>query len=369
MADEHETTREAIREARDRVREAAEAARAAARKARGDAHEAAREARRAAERVRRDEMRGRWGTYATHAAPAPTSEKARVRVIEDPEIQLTFNSRSILGVLFAATGAAFLAESIGLIDFKRVYIWPMLLIAMGLSQLLGRSERQKVEKKRSTQLAVAEERVKIARELHDIVAHSVSLMTIQIAAARRVFSIKPEQAKSALESAEETGRQSLNELRNILNVLRSADRSLDELGERQDKEEVTETKPLPGLNEVPALIESVRQAGTEVVLSIDGDQPQVPPSIGVTVYRIVQEALTNAIRHAAGAKVKVELSYSSSNIGVVVMDDGPGSEGPRGDGHGLIGMRERVQAVGGTLSAGPTGTGWKVAASIPVDAR
>lgn len=313
-------------------------------------------------------MRERWGTYATHAPHPPTAEKAVVRIIEDPEIQLTFNSRSILGVLFAVTGAAFLAESIGLIDFKRVYIWPMLLIAMGLSQLLGRSERQKVEKKRSTQLAVAEERVKIARELHDIVAHSVSLMTIQIAAARRVFSIKPEQAKSALESAEETGRQSLNELRNILNVLRSADRSLDELGERQDKEEV-ETKPLPGIDEVPALIESVRQAGTEVVLSIDGDQPQVPPSIGVTVYRIVQEALTNAMRHAAGAKVKVELSYSSSDIGVVVMDDGPGPEGPRGDGHGLIGMRERVQAVGGTLSAGPTGTGWKVSASIPVDTR
>lgn len=332
----------------------------AARKAMAEARSARNQALREAEKARREAL-------AVLNAVEDDEEEEEEAQRSGTQLHVRFSSRSVLGGLFAVIGAAFLAESLGYFEFKRVYLWPMLLIAMGLSQLLGRSERQRVEKKRSGQLAVAEERVKIARELHDIVAHSVSLMTVQIAAARRVFHVKPDQAEAALASAEATGRQSLDELRNIVNVLRGADRSFDELGDRKMASEQTQTEPLPGLPQVPGLIKAVRDVGTDVTLSIHGDEPEVSPSVGITVYRIVQEGLTNAIRHAPGAKVRVQLSYSESEIIVVVQDEGGAEVAQRDGGHGLIGMRERVQAAGGSLVVGPSGEGWRVEAKIPLE--
>lgn len=317
-----------------------------AREARRHAHRIANEARRSAEVAKREAIRA--------ARPARSQ-------LPDIQVSVGFGSRSVMGALFAVVGAAFFAESIGLWDFKRVYLWPMLLIAMGLAQLLGRTERQKVEKERTTRLAVAEERVKIARELHDIVAHSVSLMTIQISAARRVFHKTPAEAEKALEAAERTGRESLTELRSILNVLRSSDASI----ERSDP---PETAPLPGLADIPKLVGSVRQAGTAITFDVRGEPSDVTPSIAVTFYRVLQEALTNVIRHAPGAAVNVQIGYEERRMTLVVEDDGPGSEAPGGEGHGLIGMQERVGAAGGSLQVGParSGKGWRVEASIPV---
>ena len=286
--------------------------------------------------------------------------------------------RAIAGVLFAALGAGFLLESLGVWAVDLVYVWPLALIAIGISFLLGRAKRIRIEEDRSAKLAVAEERVRIARELHDIVAHGVSLMTIQIAAARRVAARQPEAADQALAAAEEAGRQSLDELRSLLAVLRSADVSLGEVrmdapgttdgGARSATDDDAPTAPLPRLGEIPDLVDNLRAAGLDVALEEEGLIPVVSPATELTAYRVVQESLTNAVRHAPGARVRVRMGYEPDMINVVIEDNGAGMmQPPAADGHGLVGMRERVATVGGTLRAGPRrdAPGWRVEAALP----
>lgn len=284
-------------------------------------------------------------------------------------------TRVVAGLIFILLGSGFLAEDYGWWQVELVYLWPLVLIGFGTSVLIGRAERIRVEEDRSAQLAVAEERVRIARELHDIVAHSVSLMTIQIAAARRVFASKPDAARHALEQAERTGRESLTELRSLVNLLRSADASLEAArpgdGASGD-DDAADRAPLPGLGDLEALVVSIREAGTLVLFDEVGDRPLLKPSVQLVVYRVVQEALTNVLRHAGSAQVRVTVLYAPDAVEVWVDDDGAGAGGgPRGDGsgHGLLGMRERVETLGGKLSAGPhpSGSGWQVHAWIPID--
>lgn len=294
-------------------------------------------------------------------------------------------SRVLAGVFFGLTGAGFLLESLGLWTVDLVYLWPVLLIGIGISFLLGRVRRQKIDQDRSATLAVAEERVRIARELHDIVAHGVSLMTIQIAAARRVAATKPEAADQALAAAEQAGRQSLAELRSLLAVLRSADASLGAAA-RPDvltgapltaptgfdgAEDAAPTSPLPRLADIHDLVDNLRAAGLDASLEVMGEVPAlVPPGTELACYRVVQESLTNVVRHAPGARVVVDLDYAPAAIDIVVDDDGAGHPAPRAaaSGHGLLGMRERVAASGGTLEVGPraTGPGWRVHARFPL---
>ncbi|HEX7166147.1 MAG TPA: histidine kinase [Acidimicrobiales bacterium] len=301
--------------------------------------------------------------------------------------------RVIGGVIFAAVGLGFLLESLGAWTVDLVYLWPLVLIGIGISFLLGRARRIKLEEDRSAKIAVAEERVRIARELHDIVAHGVSLMTIQIAAARRVAVRQPEAADEALAAAEQAGRQSLTELRSLLAVLRSADASLGEArfdgsppfaaangranagGAESARaaaaaEETAPTSPLPRLTDIPDLVENLQSAGLDVALEIDGLLPVVSPAIELTAYRVVQESLTNVVRHAPGARARVIVSYDAADIDIVVQDNGAGlmATRPAADGHGLLGMRERVAAVGGSVDAGPRGDapGWQVEARLPV---
>ena len=285
--------------------------------------------------------------------------------------------RAVAGVLFAALGAGFLLENLDVWRVDLVYVWPLTLIAIGVSFLLGRARRIRIEEDRSAKLAVAEERVRIARELHDIVAHGVSLMTIQIAAARRVARKQPEAADQALEAAEQAGRQSLAELRSLLAVLRSADASLGEARFARatptagdpDFDADAPTAPLPRLTEIPDLVNNLRDAGLDVALDQQGLVPVTSPAIELTAYRVVQESLTNAVRHAPGARVRVTVTYAPDTIVVVVEDNGAGMmQTATGDGHGLVGMRERVAAVGGRLSAGPRreAPGWRVEAVLPV---
>jgi signal transduction histidine kinase len=290
--------------------------------------------------------------------------------------------RVMAGVVFTLIGIGFLLDSLGAWSVDLVYLWPVILIGIGVSFLLGRAKRMRIEEDRSARLAVAEERVRIARELHDIVAHGVSLMTIQIAAARRVAATKPEAADEALANAEQAGRQSLAELRSLLAVLRSADASLGEVSrdpdaadwyEQSPEREAAPTAPQPRLSDIPALVDTLRDAGLDASLEQTGEAPsRVAPSIELAAYRIVQESLTNVVRHAPGARVVVDLDYAPDGIDIVVDDDGNGlmAMAATTTGHGLVGMRERVATSGGTLEAGPrkTGPGWRVHARFPIRA-
>jgi signal transduction histidine kinase len=278
--------------------------------------------------------------------------------------------RFVAGVVYLLAGISFLLESLSVWTVRAVYIWPLALIAVGVWMLLGRARRVRVEEDRSEQLAVAEERVRIARELHDIVAHSVSLMTVQISAARRVQKTQPEEADRALSAAEQTGRQSLAELRGMLATLRGADASIAAASPRTAAGHGAEAPraPLPGLRDIEGLVAGARDAGLDVALTVLGEPPQTSGSVGLAVYRVVQESLTNAMRHSGGAKVSVEITYAPDAIVIFVDDDGQNANARHPEGHGILGMRERVWAVDGTLDAGPRepGPGWRVRARIPV---
>ncbi len=287
------------------------------------------------------------------------------------------STRFVAGILFALIGTGFLLESLGVWTVDLVYLWPLCLIAIGVAVLIGRAKRVRIEEGRSAQLAVAEERVRIARELHDIVAHGVSLMTIQITAARRVLTRQPDQAERALLNAEQAGRQAMNELRSILAVLRGADANLGAAAfhpsSEQPQADGNGTAPLPQLADIEGLVDKLRLAGLDVDLDTFGIAPPAPPGTQLAVYRVVQEALTNVVRHAPRAAVRVTLTYAADKIHVSVEDDGAGAsrvqpEGGHGHGHGLVGMQERVAAAGGTLRAGPNpfGPGWEVDVTIPL---
>jgi len=194
--------------------------------------------------------------------------------------------------------------------------------------------------------AVVEERRRVARELHDIVAHTVSVMVVQAGAARKVVERSPDRADDALAAVESTGREAMAELRQFLGVLGGAD---EEAG----------VAPQPGLAELTALVDRVRQAGLAARLEVDGDAPPLPAPVDVAAYRIVQEALTNALRYAGGARTLVHLSYEPSQLLIEVSDDGPSTAAASGQGagRGLVGMTERAKLIGGRLEAGPRPTG------------
>lgn len=277
--------------------------------------------------------------------------------------------RLVAGLLFAALGAGFLYDALGYWELDLVYLWPVALISIGIGEIFSRARRQQVEVVRSEQLGLAEDRVRIAQELHDIIAHSVSLMTVQISAARRVFHTKPDEAEKALVAAEETGRQSLTEIRNIVGVLRSADASIEAASQREPSDGSDSRAPMPGLEDLSTLVAGLGETGLNVRLDVVGERVAVPQGTELAIYRIVQEALTNSMRHAGKADVFVRVRYSESAIDVTVVDNGSSAGAhPQVAGHGLRGMRERVLALGGTLEAGPgsSGRGWILQASIPV---
>jgi signal transduction histidine kinase len=209
---------------------------------------------------------------------------------------------------------------------------------------------------------VIEERTRIARELHDVVAHRVSLMTVQAGAAKAVAGEDPEGALRAMGAVEEAGRQALDELRHLLGVLRP-ETDLDGLG------------PQPGLADLPRLVEQTRGAGLDVSLVANGVAAGLPARVDLFAYRIVQEALTNVLKHAGpGARTEVRLGTDRRGIVIEVLDDGRGATvlpGPDPDdagarGHGIVGMRERARLLGGTLDAGPRpGGGFSVVAHLP----
>jgi signal transduction histidine kinase len=203
--------------------------------------------------------------------------------------------------------------------------------------------------------AVAEERTRIARELHDVVAHRVSLMTVQAGAAKTVAADDPESASKAMQAVETAGRQALDELRHLLGVLRP-------------EADVEDMGPQPGLADVPRLVDQSRAAGLDVSLTMDGEQIDLPARVDLSAYRIVQEALTNALKHAGpGARAEVRLHTDNRGVDIEVLDNGRGVTILTGSGHGIVGMRERALLLGGRLDVGPrAGGGFHVVAYLPV---
>ncbi len=223
------------------------------------------------------------------------------------------------------------------------------------AELEERAAQLAAERESRARRAVVEERVRISRELHDVVAHHVSVMGVQAAGARAVLDRDPERAKAALEAVEHAGRTAVAELQKLVGLLREAD-------------DVGSAAPQPTMTDVENLLESTRAAGLPVTLRVVGRSRPVPSSVALSVYRIVQEALTNIMKYAPGAPTTVVLTHTSSGITVEVVNDAPRStpDAEPGGGRGMIGMRERAAMLGGTFSAGPVaGGGFRVAAELP----
>jgi signal transduction histidine kinase len=215
----------------------------------------------------------------------------------------------------------------------------------------ARAEREREER---AQAAVTEERARIARELHDVVGHSVSVMTVQASAVRRLLRPEQQREREALLVVEQTGREALAEMRRMVGVLRRP-------------EEAPALAPQPSLQHLDRLVEQACEAGLPVELRIEGDPRPLPAGVDLTAYRLVQEGLTNALKHARAERAQVLVRYGGGDIEVTVSDDGRGARSGDGGGHGLVGMRERVAVYGGELEAGPRAEGgYRLRARLPV---
>ena len=217
--------------------------------------------------------------------------------------------------------------------------------------LLGRALRHKQDE---AETAAADERTRIARELHDVVGHSVSVMTIQAAAVRRL--LRPEQAREreALLTVEQTGREALAEMRRVVGVLRARD-------------ERASLAPQPSLREVEKLAEQARAAGLDVDVRKEGDPVDLPAGVELAAYRLVQEGLTNALKHAHARRAEVVIGYREDGLEITVTDDGRGPSAVNGAGHGLDGLRERLALYGGELEASPAdGGGFTLRGTLPI---
>ena len=224
-------------------------------------------------------------------------------------------------------------------------------------ELRERAERLELERELNARAAVAEERARIARELHDIVGHSVSVMTVQASAVRRLLREDQEREREALQTVEDTGRAALAEMRRLVGVLRRP-------------EEAPALVPQPSLEYVDKLVEQTREAGLDTKLQLEGTPAKLPQGIDLTAYRFVQEGLTNAIKHANAKHAEVLVRYDNGSVELVVRDDGTGDGDGGGSGHGLVGIRERVAVYGGELHAGPRAEGgYELRARLPVTAE
>ncbi len=230
-----------------------------------------------------------------------------------------------------------------------------------LAGLRERAERAELERDQQARIAVAEERTRIAREVHDVVSHNVSVMTALADGAGYALRSDTDsgRARDAVAAIATTGREALAELHGMLGVLRADD----------EHEEDASRRPVPGLADLPALVDQVRAAGLPTTLTVVGRPAPLSVAAQLAVYRLAQEALTNTRKHAGGAsRAEVVLTWTTDGLDVVIQDDGSGgAASPDGVGHGLVGMRERIGAHGGSITAGPAPAGgWRVTASLPL---
>ena len=242
-----------------------------------------------------------------------------------------------------------------------------LSLAVGLLVLLGgaegirfrheRADAQRHIKEEEARRVASEERVRIARDLHDVVGHSVSVMTVQASGVRRLLRPEQEREREALLIVEQTGREALAEMRRLVGVLRRP-------------EEAPALAPQPSLQHLDKLVDQVRESGLTVGLTVEGEPESLSASVDLAAYRLVQEGLTNTLKHAKAQRAEVFVRYGNGEVEVVVADDGNGTGGGDGGGHGLVGLRERIAVAGGELDAGPrTGGGFQVRARLPMNGK
>jgi signal transduction histidine kinase len=242
----------------------------------------------------------------------------------------------------------------GGVSFTVVTLVVMLLVRRIVGDRERRAQMAERERDLVAREAVVEERARIARELHDVIAHHVSMIVLQAGAERRVLDGANASTREVLETVERTGRSALTEMRRLLGMLR---------GDANEP-----LIPQPGLTDVPLLVGQLREAGLPVALHVEGEQRELPVGIELSAYRIVQEALTNALKHAGESSASVRIRYGSESLELEIADDGTGASAPvASGGHGLVGMRERVALYGGSLDAGrrPSG-GFVVRVLLPI---
>jgi signal transduction histidine kinase len=273
-----------------------------------------------------------------------------------------------IGVLLATNWIPYLAHG-GDVKTTGVFTWaPILAMVLARGAVRGRQLQTEALAARAALLereqevraneAVAEERARIARELHDLVAHNVSVMVVQAGAERVALGDEHASTRAALASIEQAGRQALAEARRLLGMLR---RNGDSEG----------LEPQPSIDHIDLLLEQIERAGLPVRLDIEGERVPLPAGVDLCAYRVVQEGLTNALKHAGPAHAEVILRYEPRGLDVEVRDNGRGNGSANGDGagHGLIGMRERVGLYGGVLQTGPRdGGGFEIRAHLPLAA-
>jgi len=227
-----------------------------------------------------------------------------------------------------------------------------------VAELEQRAAMLEADVENKSALAAVEERTRIAREMHDIIAHGMSTVVVQAQAGQSVVDTNPAKAREVLRTIEHIGRDSVDEMRRMLGVLRNGNGEI-------------ELEPQPGFDDLGALAHSVEETGVDVEIVVDGDPRPVPPGLELTGYRVVQEALTNVVRHAGRpVKARAQITYGPEALEIEVIDDGLGaaaSPSTAGTGHGLLGMGERVDIYNGTLASGPRkGGGYRVAVSLPM---
>jgi signal transduction histidine kinase len=234
-------------------------------------------------------------------------------------------------------------------------------LLLGAPWFAGRAVRQRRLKehqleheKATAAAAIIEERARIARELHDVVAHSISVMVLQARGGRRALDSEPTDARQAFDSIERTGQQALDEMRRLLGILRRNDEKLPLV-------------PQPSLRQLDSLVRQVQAAGLPVDVAVEGEPRELPPGVELSAFRIVQEGLTNALKHAGPARARVVLRYGADDLEVEIADNGLGAGGGASAGYGLIGMRERVTVYGGDLEAGgQPGGGYALRVRLPL---
>jgi signal transduction histidine kinase len=304
---------------------------------------------------------------AIDAAPVEASDGAFLTVLFLPWSIATYNERpkAVVGLVAFELLTAFanyrFDGSVGDYFWVGIFVavsWTTGIVlsrrAAHLREMAERARRLEQEHAAATERAVAEERQRIARELHDVIAHSVSVMTVQAGAVRRLLRPEQEKEREALQAVESTGREALTEMRRLVGLLR-------------EQGAMPEFSPQPGLGTIDSLLDGVRAAGLPVELEVAGSPHDLPPGVDLAAYRVVQEALTNALKYAGPAHAWVEVSWGEDELELTIANDGRSDgDGPVG-GLGLDGMRERVSLYGGEIASGPRdGGGYVVRARLPL---
>ncbi|MGW5869138.1 sensor histidine kinase [Streptomyces sp. NPDC055239] len=328
-------------------------------------------------------VRSRWPvavTVVTGAACAGWALYGHIGELLNLPVMVALYAVAVRGdrrrTLRTAVVAAFVSGVVSVIAGKDVaqpqgaplleMLWPLVPLLLGevvrgrqelMREYADRAERAEADREREARHKVDQERVRIARELHDVVAHTVSAMTVQAGLALDALDSRPDVARTAMRQVRTSGKEAVRELRATVGVLRAGHR-------------VASVDPAPRLAQLGELVEGVRGTGLRVTLHTDTGGRQLPQLVELAAYRIVQEALTNVIKHADARHAAVSVATTGDLLAVEVTDDGPTtpvSRAATGEGYGLIGMRERAVAVGGALEAGPVaGGGWRVRAVVPV---